>query len=85
MCSGYWVANSECFTCGGSGDVPEEFIYWRATGALIGKQRRMRGETMMDAAERLGISTSELSSMERGRKCPAFLIDNFNPPHGDRG
>jgi len=68
-CSGYWKEESNCFRCDGSGDVPDSAPDWIAKGKQLRAERIMRGELLHDAAKRMGISTSELSAIEMGKKC----------------
>lgn len=63
----------QCFLCGGAGKIPEEHLKWRAIGEAHRKARVKRMESIREAAERLGVSPSQLSAMEYGRLDPALL------------
>lgn len=66
MCSGYWKHNSECIRCKGTGIVPAEMAEWIIRGKKLRDERLARNETIYDAAIKAGITSSELSSIERG-------------------
>jgi len=59
-----WMA---CSTCGGVGKVSEDHLRRMGIGRKLREDRRARGLSLMQEAERLGISVVELSNMERGR------------------
>jgi hypothetical protein len=70
MCGGYWKDSSVCIRCNGSGEVPDEMADWMEIGKQLRQERIARGETLYDAAERLGTTSSELSAIEKGYRCP---------------
>lgn len=78
-CSGYWKQASECFRCSGKGIVPDEMIEWIRKGKELRKIRKDSGESLHDAAARLGIDICELSAIELGRKAaPESLLNGGN-------
>lgn len=70
-CDGYWKNKSDCFRCKGKGEVPDEMNEWVRQGKAMRKSRVESGELLSDAADRMGISSAELSAMECGRIAPA--------------
>lgn len=68
MCSGYWKQESECFRCSSTGVVPDEMAQWIIEGKALRKVRVDSGESLYDAAKRIGVETAELSAIEQGRK-----------------
>jgi len=62
-----------CPRCKTSGRVPIEQLRWAEAGAVYRKARVARGESLMEAAQRLGLSPAAVSAMEQGRSDPAEL------------
>jgi len=63
----YW-ADTKCFRCNGVGLVDDEMAQWVKEGQEIRKERQLRGEALWVTAERLGMTSAELSAIENGRK-----------------
>ncbi len=57
-----------CLTCKGTGEVDDDYHNRVAAGMQMRMERLARGESLYDAAIRMGISSSELSARETGRK-----------------
>lgn len=57
----------DCITCYGAGEVTEEFMQRREEGARIRNERLARGESMKEAANRLGMTLIEYNKYEHGR------------------
>ena len=57
----------QCSTCQGMGAITTEHAERIKTGKRVQAERIERGESLNDAARRLGISPAELSARERGR------------------
>ena len=56
-----------CASCGGSGYwTPAQAVAARV-GAEMRQERLARGESLLEAARRLGMSPAELSALEHGR------------------
>ena len=62
-----WVM---CSLCKGSGDVSEELMRRRAAGQEWESERRKGGESVIETAERLGVSPSAITAVKRGRADP---------------
>jgi len=58
----------KCFTCRGTGKVDAEYPARLAEGRRMRKERVARVESLYDAAKRLGMTSSQLSGIENGRK-----------------
>ena len=48
--------------------VDDEAPLWIKEGQEIRKERQLRGESLWVTAERLGMTSAELSAIENGRK-----------------
>lgn len=59
-----------CSRCGGTGEENRERDKWREGGMRMREERRLRDETLSEAARRLGLRVTELSDMERGLREP---------------
>lgn len=70
---GGWKDNVVCYRCGGSGIATTEMLDWMARGKKLREARLARGETLGDAAERLGMIASAISAMEEGKRDPSHL------------
>lgn len=57
----------QCSTCQGMGAITTERAKRILTGAHMRRERIERGESLNEAAKRLGISPAQLSARERGR------------------
>lgn len=62
------VDASPCALCGGTGHVPPEKATAFARGAQMRRARLAIGESLMEAAKRMGITPAELSAREHGRE-----------------
>lgn len=62
------VETLPCSTCSGVGSIDDETARRIADGKSMRDQRVARLETLRDAARRLGMTSSELSAIEQGRK-----------------
>lgn len=71
--TGNYEPSMRCPRCSGSGRVPATQARWSALGAAHRKARVGRGESLMQAAARLGMRPAELSAMEQGRIDPAQI------------
>lgn len=60
--------NMPCLTCDGTGQLSTEAHQRYTDGRAMADDRKARGMTLRREAERLGISPSELSDREWGRK-----------------
>lgn len=58
-----WI---DCRTCLGKGVITREHADRIVAGSSMREQRVQRGESLREAAKRLGISAVELSAIERG-------------------
>lgn len=56
-----------CMFCGGQGTISEAQAEREALGRRLREERKARGRTQADEAERLGVSVQELSRREWGR------------------
>lgn len=63
-----WRDDLQCHTCKGSGCVDAEYPKRLAKGRQMRKERTERGESLYAAAQRLGITSAQLSALENGRK-----------------
>lgn len=59
-----WI---DCSQCGATGEITEHHHEHVIKARTKRKERVARGETMRDAADRLGISVAKLCAMETGR------------------
>jgi len=66
-CDGEWRESMPCLRCNSSGQVPDEMANWIAFGKDFREKRRLRGETISEAAKRLNLSVPQLSGIENGR------------------
>lgn len=62
-----WVESMTCLTCHGNGKIEPDFLARRIRGGLIRQARVGRGESIMQAAERYGVTPSQWSAVERGQ------------------
>lgn len=62
-----------CQLCSGARTVTQQQMEWWLRGREYYETRVTNGETLRVCAKRLGISTTELSHMERGRADPERL------------
>ena len=63
---GEWRDNVTCFDCDGTGRWSEERLAAYRHGQTMRAERVSRGETILAAAHREGVSPSEISRRERG-------------------
>lgn len=56
-----------CVTCRGTGEVDQEFPARLAAGESFRRNRMTREESLFDCAQRLNVSTAQLSAYENGR------------------
>lgn len=71
--SGHYWGDVHCHRCKGAGSVPDEMSEWISAGRAIRDSRIANGETLLKAANRLGISAATLSSIEGGKINPNRL------------
>ena len=70
----YW-GDVKCFRCNGVGLVDDEMTQWIKDGKEIREGMQLRGIPLWEMAERLGMTSAELSAIENGRKpMPKHLI-----------
>lgn len=62
----YW-GDAKCFRCNGLGQVSDEMADWISFGKDFREKRRLKGETISEAAKRLNLSVPQLSGIENGR------------------
>lgn len=62
-----------CPVCTGLGRIDHQTAAWRERGQAHARARRSRMESLLECAQRLGLSPAELSAMEQGRADPARL------------
>jgi len=67
-CNGEWRESMPCIRCNGKGQVPDEMADWITFGQDFREKRRLSGETIGDAAKRMGITVPKLSAIENGRE-----------------
>lgn len=67
-CRGEWRETMPCLRCKGSGEVSDEMAQWMADGKAMRDARVARGESLMEAARRMGMGSAELSAIEHGRR-----------------
>lgn len=60
--------NIPCMTCGGTGEISAEHAARIEDGHRLYQERVARGETLMEAAIRQGMTPAQLSAIEHGRK-----------------
>lgn len=64
---GEWIDRIECTHCGETGIWDEAHLARYEEGQAHRKERVSRGESLREAAARLGVSPAQLSSFETGR------------------
>jgi DNA-binding XRE family transcriptional regulator len=67
-----WLDEAPCRDCDGTGQWSAERLELYERGQRYRQQRDMRGESLREAAKRLGISPAELSNFELGKGGPAI-------------
>ena len=55
-----------CATCGGTAKIDDELAGWIIKGKAARDARVVRRESLLEAANRMGITPGELSQIERG-------------------
>lgn len=73
--SKHYFGYYKCFRCSGAGSLNDE---WVSKGEAARLERRMRKLTLLEAANKLGVSPSTLSSMEAGKIEPAVSYEKDN-------
>lgn len=68
--SGPYSESRPCDRCGCSGIISAEMQSWIDRGKAYQKRRREKRQLLSDACDIMGVSLSELSSLERG------MVDN---------
>jgi len=63
----YW-GDMKCFRCNGVGVVPDEMAQWIKEGKDFRKARETENMPLWVMAEKLGMTSAELSAIENGRK-----------------
>jgi DnaJ-class molecular chaperone len=64
---GEWIETMSCRECGGTGQWTDDRAARFYEGQKIRALRIARGESIGEAAKRMGISPSGVSAIERGR------------------
>jgi transcriptional regulator with XRE-family HTH domain len=57
-------------TCQGSGEITQDRADMIEAGQKLYRQRLNSGETLWEAAARQGMTSSQLSAIENGRRLP---------------
>lgn len=57
-----------CITCDGNGEITQDHARRIAHGEVLRAERVARGETLYHAAQRLGITPTQLSAIESGHE-----------------
>lgn len=70
---GYFTEHIKCTTCDGTGQISKQQAEWQEIGMRCRRERMLRGETIMQCADRLGVKPFEISHMENGRLDPTPL------------
>lgn len=68
-----WRDSMTCLRCDGAGNITEEMADWIDRGREARDKRVARGLSMLEQARALGLSSSEVSAMEHGRRDPTPL------------
>ena len=66
-----------CTRCHGSGKIDAAMERWMLIGGTHRTWRVAQGEGQRECSKRLGLSLTELSSMESGRADPSPLLDDI--------
>ncbi|WP_345840856.1 hypothetical protein [Shewanella algae] len=66
--SQHYYGQTHCYRCNGTGSVPEEMTQWIEDGKRLRQERVQRGETLLMAANRQGLSIAQLSAIETGHR-----------------
>lgn len=66
--SGHYWKELSCGFCSGTGDMSDEQFETIHNGIAQRKARQARGETLSEAASRMGICISSVSAVENGRR-----------------
>jgi len=77
--SGGYEEGIRCAHCRGASLVSDTQKRWMDRGALCRLDRVKRGESLMQAAHRLGLSPATVSAMEQGRENPSPLETSHDP------
>lgn len=64
----YEEGEQTCFTCDGSGSITDAHATRIEQGRMLRENRKARGLSLRQEAQRLGMKPSELNDLERGRK-----------------
>jgi len=73
-----WVDRMDCQSCAGTGQWTAEQAVRFRDGQKARQERVERGETLREAARRLGVSAAALSAFEQGRAA----LDEVAPTTG---
>jgi hypothetical protein len=73
---GWFDPTLQCSRCKGLGAVDRQQEEWVRVGGTHRTWRVAQFESIKECADRLGISSAELSGMEHGRADPTALIDD---------
>lgn len=80
----YWRA-IPCSFCSATGEMSDEQFETIQDGIAQRKARQARGETLSEAATRMGICISSVSAVENGRKrmtdVPGYINQEQGAPH----
>lgn len=63
-----WIDRMQCDVCGGGGELTPDQVMARTAGAAMRRARVDRGESLLEASKRLGMSPAQLSAIESGRR-----------------
>ena len=64
------LVDIDCLLCGGTGKVSAEKLKMEEAGRLWYQKQAGKDGTILDVANRLGLSMSEVSAIRHGRKPP---------------
>jgi DNA-binding XRE family transcriptional regulator len=75
LCPAGEVREVKCFTCGGSGVLSDERLWWMHNGKALRELRQAHGLGQMEAAKRFGVPVHLWSNAEHGRIDPAPYLE----------
>lgn len=67
-CPGFRLVELGCVTCYGQKEISDEHLQQIEKGKAMRQERIKRGVSLREEAKRLGLSPSDYSAVEQGRK-----------------